>query len=115
MLAVEAFLAVPVNLVEGLPDRHAALLQLDLHQWQPVDKDRHVIAIGVRTGLLELLDNLQLISGHVLLVEEVNVLDAPVIKDEIVDVVVVDFAGFVDDVVAWLVQVGLDKTLPLII
>lgn len=47
--------------------------------------------------------------SYVFFVEEVNVLDVFVIKDEIVDVVVVDFVGFVDDVVVWFVEVGFDK------
>lgn len=47
--------------------------------------------------------------GYVFFIEEVNVLDVFVVEDEIVDVVVVDFVGFVDDVVVWFVEVGFDK------
>jgi hypothetical protein len=80
LLAVEALLAVAVHLVEGLADGHAALLQLHLHQRQAIDQDGHVVAVGVAARLLELLDHLHLVAGDVLLVQQIDVLDAPVVK-----------------------------------
>ena len=63
-------------------------------------------------GLLELLDHLQLISGRALLVQQVDVLDAPIVKDKVVDVVVVNLAGLFNDALAGLVQPGFHKAQP---
>ena len=80
MLAIKAFFAVTVYLIEGFTDRHAALLQLHLHQRQAIHQNRHVVAVGVRARLLELLDDLHPIAGNVLFVQQVNVLDAAIVE-----------------------------------
>ncbi|MNF59031.1 hypothetical protein D3C84_406110 [compost metagenome] len=113
--AIEAFLAVAVHLIEGLANRYTTLLQLHLHQWQTIDQNRHVVAIGVAALLLKLFDHLHLVADDVLLVQQVDVLNTPVVKDEVVNVIVVDLAGFLDDAVAGLVQPSLDKAQPLAI
>ena len=41
----EALALVAVDLVERLPDVDAAALELDVHQRQAVDQDRHVVAV----------------------------------------------------------------------
>ena len=58
---------------------------------------------------------MQPVAGDIGLVEKGDVLDAAIIEDEIVDVVIVDLAGLVDDTVAWIVQIGADKALPFLI
>ena len=115
MLTVEAFLAVPMHLVEGLTNRHAALFQLHLHQRQTIDQNRHVIAVGVTASLLKLFDHLHLVAGDVFLVQQVNVLDAPIVKNKVVNVIVVNLAGFLDDAVAGFVQKRFHKAKPLAI
>lgn len=100
----EALLAVTVDLVERLPNGAAALFQLDLHQRQPVHKDGHIVAVRVRSGLLELLDDLYLVAADVTLIDEIDVLNPAVIEDEIEDVVVMELAGFVRHAVAGLAR-----------
>ena len=63
-------------------------------------------------GLFELPDDLQSVACDVLFVEQIDVLDAAVIEDEVADVVIVDFACLVDAVVAGFVQILLDEPLP---
>ena len=110
--AVEALLAIAVDLVEGFTDRHPALFQLHLHQRQAIDENRHIIAVGMAACLLELADDLAGVSQHVLFIEQVDVLDMAIVKNEIVDVVIVDLAGLFHDVVARAIQVGFHEARP---
>ena len=66
----------------------------------------------MRPRLFELFDDLHFVAGNVALVEKVNVLDAAIVEYEIVDVIVMDLAGLVDDPVAWAVQIGDNETRP---
>ena len=115
MLAVEALLAVTMHLIEGLADGHAAFFKLYLHQGQAVDQDGHVITVGVRPGLFKLVDDLYRVAGNVLFVKEANILDVAVVKNKVIDVIVMNLAGFVHKTVAGLVQPGFHKAFPLAI
>jgi len=46
-------------------------------------------------------------------IKQINVLDSAIVEYEIVDMVVVDLAGFFDDAVAGLVQPGFRESRPL--
>ena len=70
-------------LVERLTDLHAAPLQLQMHEQQPVHEDRHVIAVRVRRSVLPrlhtaidriLIDHLQSVVMDVLLVNQTYIL-----------------------------------------
>ena len=50
--------------------------------------------------LLKLLDDLDFVTGKVLFIEEVDVLNATIIKDKIMDIVIMNFAGFIGNAVA---------------
>ena len=63
--------------------------------------------------MLKLLDDLNLVAGNVLFVQQVYVLDAAIVKHEIVHIVVVNLAGFLNDAIAGLVQPSFHKALPL--
>ncbi|MNE74853.1 hypothetical protein D3C80_1709610 [compost metagenome] len=102
-------------LVECFANGNAALFQLNLHERQAVYQNGHVVAIGMCAGLLKLFDHLHFVAGNVLFVEQVDVLDMSVVKDEIVDVVVVNFARFISDTVAGSVQIGFQEPHPLTI
>ena len=95
---IKAFFGVAVYLIERFTNRHAAFFELDLNQRQPVHQDRHVIAVGVAAGLGELIDHLQVVAGDVLLIDKVDILDVPIIKHKIADMIVMDFARFLDHV-----------------
>src|SRR5690554_5731634 len=112
VVTVEALLAVAVHLVERLTDGHTTALELHLHQRQTVDQNGDVVTVGMAASLLELLDHLQLVAGQVGLVHQVNILDTTIVKHEVVDIVIVDLAGLVDDALAGPVQIGFDKTQP---
>lgn len=96
----EGVALVAVDLVEGLADGHAAALELDVHQRQAVDEDGDVVAGVVGTGLDDVLvGDLQTIVVDVPLVDEPNVLGLAVVPDEDLDVVFLDSAGLLRDLV----------------
>jgi len=113
ILTVEALLAVAVDLVEGFADRHPALFQLHLHQRQAIDEDGHIVAIRMAACLLELADDLAGVPQHVLFIEQVDVLDMPIVKNEIVDVLISDLAGLFQNVVARAIKIGFHEAQPL--
>ena len=113
MFTVKTLFTVAVHLIKGFADRHAALFQFHLHQRQAIHQNSDIITIGMTTLLLKLLDDLNLIAGNVFFVYQVDVLDMTIVKHKIMDIVVVNFAGFIDDAVARLVQPGLHKPHPL--
>ena len=104
-----------MHLVKGFTNCDAALFQLHLHERQAVHQDGHVVAVGVGAGLLKLLDHLHLVAGDVLLVQQVDVLNAAIVKHEVVDIVILNLAGLLHDAVAGPVQPGFHKARPLTI
>ena len=96
----EGVALVAVDLVEGLADGHAAALELDVHQRQAVDEDRDVVA-GVVGACLDdvLVGDLQAVVVDVLLVDEPDVLGLAVVPNEGLDVVLLDAAGLLRDLV----------------
>ena len=115
IFAVEALFAVTVHLIECFTHRHAALFQFDLHQRQAVYQHGNVIAVCMRARLLKLVDNLHMVAGKVFLVQQINVFQTAVIKSEIINMVVVDFAGFVGNIFRRPVQIFRQKPRPFVV
>jgi len=63
--------------------------------------------------LLELSDDLADVAQHVLFIEQVDVLDMPIVKNEIVDVLISDLAGLFQNVVARAIKIGFHEAQPL--
>ena len=63
--------------------------------------------------LLKLADHLTLIARYILLIQQVDVLDAPVVENKVMDVVIVNLPGLVHDVVTGPIQIGFDEAQPL--
>ena len=97
----EGVTLVAVDLVEGLADGHAAALELDVHQWQAVDEDGDVVA-GVVGACIDdvLVGDLQAVIVDVRLVDKPDVLGLAVVPDESLDVVFLDAAGLLRDLVS---------------
>ena len=112
VIAVKAFLAVTVYLVKGFTNRHAALFEFDLHQWQAVDQNCDIIAVSVWAGLFKLLNDLHLIAQQVLFIYQIDVFQTTVIKREITDIVDMDFTGFIQAAVTGAVEILLCETPP---
>ena len=104
-----------MNLVERFPNGDATLFQFNLHQWQPVYQDGHIVAVRVRARLLELLDDLNFVAADIGLIDQIDVLDTAIIEDEVKDVVIMYFAGLVCGTVAGPIQIGLNEALPFLI
>ena len=100
-------------LIERLSDGNASFFEFYLHHRQPVDQDGYVVAIGLCTGLFELVDYLHLVSGDMLLIDQIDVLDMPVVEHEVIDIIVMQFARFFHKVVAGSVQILFTEALPL--
>ena len=74
---------IPIDLIEGLPDRHAAPFQLHVDHRKPVDQDRDIVAIIVPGAFLladcVLIDHLQEVIVNILLIDQRDVLGAAVV------------------------------------
>ena len=112
MVTVKAFFAVAMHLIKSFTNRHPTLFQLNLHQWQTVHQNSHIVAIGMAAGLLKLLDHLHFVAGNVLFIHQIDVFDAAIVKHKIKNIIVVDFTGFIDNGIAGLVQISHNKALP---
>ena len=64
-------------------------------------------------SLLKLVDDLYLVAGDIIFVQQVNILDMSIVKDKVVYMVGMDLSGFVDDSIVGLVQPVRNKALPL--
>ena len=100
MLAIKALFTVAVYLVKGLTNRHAAFFQLNLYQWQAIDQHGHIVTIRLCASLFKLLDHLQFVVGNIYFVQQVDILNMSVIEDKVVDIVIMNFACFIDDGIA---------------
>ena len=114
-VAVEAFPAVAMHLIEGFANGHTAFFQLHMDQWQSVDQNGDIVAVGVTAGLFELTDHLQLVAAECLFVDEVDVLNAAIIEDKVEHMVVVNFSSFVDDGFVGAIEVGIDESSPFVV
>ena len=74
---------ISLDLVERFADCDAATLELDMHQWQAVDEDGHIIAVVVARAVcaagIILVDDLQIVVVDVFLVDERDVFARAVI------------------------------------
>ena len=104
-----------MHLIESLADSDAAFFQFHLDKRQAIHQNRHVVAIRLRSNLLKLVDDLHFISGNILLVGDIDVLNMPIVKDKIVNVVIVNLAGFINQRISRLVQIFLHKPIPFLI
>ena len=100
---------VAVDLVEGLPDGYSPALELHMDQRQSVHQDRDIIAI-VMPGTLALghdilVDDLEGVIVHILLVDQGDVLRQGIVPLQDLDIVLLDHAGLFDDMV---VRIGYD-------
>ena len=101
-----------MHLIERFTDRHPALFQFNLHQRQAVDQNGDIISVGMGACLFKLLNDLQLVIANVRFVHQIDVLDTACIKNKIMDVIIMNFAGLVDQRIAGPVQVFGDKSRP---
>ena len=86
---------VPVDLVERLTDVHAPAFELDVHQRQPVDEDRHVVPVGIPGAALTLadlvlVDDLEPVVVDAPLVDQQHILGGAVVPAKQLHVVFVD-------------------------
>lgn len=112
----EGVALVAADLVEGVADGDSAPFEFDVDQGQSVDQDCHVVAVRARGGRgLVLVDDLQRVSVHVLLIDEVDVLRLTVVADQVLDVVLLDAPRLLDDAVARGPDGRLEEPLPLVL
>ena len=114
---------VAIDLIERLANLHAAPLQLQMHERQAIDENRHIIAVrmrcrilclSVRTALHRILiDDLQTIVVNVLLIDQLDVLRRSVIAPKILNVIRLNAPRFLHNAVARRRDRSLEEPLPL--
>ena len=104
-----------MHLIKGLANRNAASFQFHLNQRQSVDQNRDIVAVGMAAGLFELPDHLQLVASQILFIQQLDVLDAAIVEHKIVDIVIVNLAGFIDAAFARFIEKSLHEAQPLAI
>ena len=77
-----------------------------------IDQNGHIVAVGMAAALLKLADHLHLVAGDVGFIHQVDVLNAAIVEGEVVDIVIVQLAGFIHQAVTGPVQVFLHKPSP---
>ena len=101
----EAVALVTVDLVERLLDRHAPSLQLDLHQRQAIDQNRHIIAVimpcAVCLFYLILVDDLQAVVMDVLFVDQRDIFGAAIILVQHLYIVFLNLPGLFRNMLGW--------------
>ena len=70
---------ITLNLIVSLFQFNATTLQFNLHQWQAVNEDGHVITTFLTPLNRNLIGNLKLILAPILLVEELEPHTLPVL------------------------------------
>ena len=118
----EAVPLIAANLVERLTNLHAAPLQLQMHERQPVHENRHVIAVRVCRRILPrvhttlhriLIDDLQTVVVDVLLVNQTYILRRAIVTFQILDIVRLDTSRLRCDAVTRGCNRRLEKAFPL--
>ena len=102
-----------MHLVKSFPNSYASFFQLNLHQGQTIDQDGHIIAVGTGALLLHLIDNLHLVAADILLIPEIDILNMPVIKDKVVDIVIVQLSRPINQTFTGFIQIFIQKPHPL--
>ena len=89
---------IAVDLVEGFLQRHATTFQFAMHQRQAVDKDGHIITVGLGAAFGHVLvEHLNMVVVDVLLVDELHVLRSAVVAGDVDDFGALDAFGLVLD------------------
>ena len=99
---------VTVDLVESLPDGHAAPFQLHMDHWESIDQDRYIITVAVPCSFIltdsVLIDDLKKIIMDVLLVDQGDVLGGAIITLQDLDKVLLDLPSLLNDMIIWIRQ-----------
>ena len=101
-----------MHLVKSLADSHTPLFQLYLHHRQPIYQYRDIVTVRLFPELLKLINHLYFVAGNIRLVCQVYILNMPIIKHKVIDVITVYFLCFFNRAVALLVQIFLQKATP---
>ena len=115
-LAPEAFALIPLNLVEGLTQRHAATLELDVHERETVDENGDVVSILVSALVrLVLIEHLQAVLMDVVAVKELDVDERAVPHREVNDRRFLDDPGLIDNTVRKIGDLRREEGIPILI
>ena len=110
---MEALLTIAVDLVECLTDSDTTALELDVHQREAIDEDRHIIAVRTAPRLLHLIDDLQAVATGTLPIEETDILHVPIVEAEVMAVSHVHLTRLLREAIARAIQILEAEALPL--
>ena len=77
---------ITVDLVESLLDAHPSALQFDMHQWQTIHEDGHIVAVLISALHLILIDHLQAVVIDVGLIYQTDILRLAIIHRQVQDI-----------------------------
>ena len=115
IFAIETFFGISMHLIKCFADSDTAFFQFYLNQWQSVDQYRHIIPIGLCSGLFKLVDNLHLVSGNILFVGKIDIFDMSVIKNKIIDMIIVNLTSLVYQGISRFIQIFFHKPQPFLV
>lgn len=102
-----------MDLVECLTDSDATALELDVHQREAIDEDRHIIAVRTAPPLLHLIDDLQAVATGTLPIEEADILHMSIVEAEVMAVSHVHLTSLLREAIARAIQILEAEALPL--
>ena len=102
-----------MDLVECLTDSHPTALELDMHQREAIDEDRHIIAVRTAPPLLHLIDDLQAVATGALPIEEADILHMTIVEAEVMAVSHVHLTRLLREAITRAIQILEAETLPL--
>ena len=77
-------------LVKCFTNGDATFFKLNLHKRQAIDQNSHIVAIGLCAFLSKLFNNLYFVTWDVFFVQQGNVLQVPIIKGEVIDMIIMN-------------------------
>lgn len=111
---------IALDLLERLPELHAAPLQLDMDERETVDEDRDIVAVRVRRRALAraarhgiLMEHLEAVALRLRFIEQLDVLRRAIVAPEILDLIRLDAARLLYDAVACWRDAVLEEPVPL--
>ena len=92
-----------MHLIKSLADSHTTLFQLYLHHRQPIYQYRDIVTVCLCPKLLKLINYLYFVAGNICFIYQIDILDMPIVKHKVIDVIIMYFFCFFRKTIALLV------------
>lgn len=107
---------IAVDLIESFFDGNATALQFHMNQGQTIDQDGDIIPGIVASGtFLILIDDLQTVVMDVFLINQIDILRSAIFAGQILNIVLLDLAGFLHDMFIRIGNLSFEEGFPLFV